>query len=82
MKKFAIFLCEQIIRENQEDISPEFDEVLKQAQAAYDNGDYEQAYTLISQVQPQSEAENALKTHLMTMLSDKAPDFTQRQTGP
>lgn len=79
MKKFAIFLYEQIIKENPDDISPEFDQALKQAQAAYDAGDYDQAYTLINQAEPQSETENSIKTHFLSMLSDKAPDFTKNQ---
>ena len=79
MKKFAIFFYEQILRENEGDVSPEFQEILKQAQAAYDEGNYEQAHTLINQVEPQSETENSIKTHFLSMLSDKAPDFTQNQ---
>lgn len=82
MKKFGIFLCEQFVKENEDDISPEFEEILKQAQAAYDQGQYDKAYEIINGAEAQSSGEERLKQHFITMLSDKMPDFNADQMAP
>ena len=77
MKKFGIFLCEQTLKENEDNIGPEFEDALKQAQAAYDDGELDVAYEIMSKVEPQSEAESSLKTHFLAMLGDHRYDFTK-----
>lgn len=82
MKTFGSFLYENFIKENIDEIGSEFDEILKQAQAAYDDEDYDKAFEIINTSETNSAAEESLKSHFLSMLTDKRSEFSQRLGEP
>lgn len=75
MKTFWNFSREKILKEDIDEIGSEFQELLKRAQDAYDNGEYDKAYDIINTAETKSEAEESLKRHFTIMLSSKRDTF-------
>lgn len=78
MKSFSKFLIEQYQEQDENNLSPEFQEAMQQAQSAMEQGDYEQAYQIVSQIQPQSSEENSLVQALMSALDSHQGDMGNR----
>lgn len=78
MKSFSKFLIEQYQEQDENNLSPEFQQAMEQAQAAMDQGDYEQAHQIATQIEPQSSEENSLLQAFMSALASHQGDMGSR----